>query len=73
MRKHHAYDASKFKNMSMQSPLNTRSQVTIFLNTSRRSVANRLPSSDIGMNVTPVNIINLQINDSANDMRALPL
>ena len=45
MRKHHAYDTDKYKNMYVQTPCNTRSAVTIFLSSSRRHTVVRTIST----------------------------
>ena len=62
MRNHHSYDSTKFKNMFVQSPLNTRSSVTIFIASYRRRVVNRV-----------VNVTNTQIPRTSNGFRSGPL
>ena len=73
MRKHHLYDATKYKNMFVQSPMNTRSSVNVFLASSRRRVVNRIALPDNRNNITPVNVLNTRMSNSTNDMRAVPL
>ena len=73
MRKHHLYDATKYKNMFVQSPMNTRSSVNVFLASSRRHAVNRIALPDNRDNITPVNVLNTRMSNSTNDTRAVPL
>ena len=72
MQKYHAYDATQYTNIIVQSLLNTHSQVNVYLNSSGIFVMNWLSSSDNRLNFTPVNVINPHINDDENRMHVVP-
>ena len=55
MRNHRAYDTTKFANMYVQSPISTRSAVTLFLKSSRRRVVVRRTSSPVTPRIPSTN------------------
>ena len=54
MRKHHAYDTTKYDNMYVQSPCSTRSAVTLFLTSSRRRVVVWRTSCPVNLTIPPI-------------------